>query len=343
MYSAVTTALRSILMEEGRVCLPGIGTLVTQEQPAVLSLIEGKALPPSARISFNANLILDDGRLSRELEESSEATRFLQHTGETLASGHAVILEGIGKLYQHHDGEIRFTPGAENFSKVSFGLPTLAVQPILRKEKPPRKPSGPSRRAARRSARASRTPGLLSLNASQKRKLWYAVGLTALLVGIFLVFRIIGSVSALGGGDAGAASATQIPRERLNVPPRDAPAPPATVGAASVQPGPPPRLNAPPLAPPGDRVGTPAAVTPDIAVIAIGLFSRQRNVDKTTRRLEEAGYVPYTDREGRNTRVGVTVTYTAPAALQRALADIRDRYTEDAFVMRINGEEQPPR
>ncbi len=338
MYSAVTTALRSILMEEGRVCLPGIGTLVGQEQPAVLSLIEGKALPPSTRISFNANLVLDDGRLTRELEDSAEATRFLQQTRETLAGGHAVILEGIGKLYQHHDGEVRFSAGAENFSKASFGLPVLTVQPILRKEKPMVTPPGPASRAVRRSSRRAPVAPLPTLTPSQSRKLWYSAGLVALVFGIFLIFRIIGSVTVLAGADAGATSTTPIPRERLNVPPREASTPAATVEARTIQPGPPPRLNEPPAT---ETPGV-APSTPDVAVIAIGLFSRQRNVDKTTRRLREAGYEPYTDKEGRNTRVGVSVTYTNPAQLRQAVADIRGRYTQDAFVMRINGEEQSP-
>lgn len=340
MHTAVTTALRSILMEEGRVCLPGIGTLVAAQQPAVLSLIEAKALPPSARISFNANLVLDDGRLSRELDQGAEVLRFLNHTRETLAAGHPIILEGIGKLYKHHDGEIRFSPGGENFSKDSFGLPAISVQPILRKEKPPA--SAPAtKRKKNRSARPARALKVPVLTQPQGRILWYAAGLTALVVGIFLIFRIAGSFGVLFGGDAGARSTPEIPRERLNVAPRETPAlaPPTTVDANTVQPAPPPRLNEAPVS---AAPANPAAPE-NVAVIAIGLFSRQRNVDKQTGRLQEAGYVPYTDKEGRNTRVGVTVTYRETAELARVLAAIRERYTEDAFVMRVNGEEQAPR
>ena len=344
MPTAVTTALRSILMEDGRVCLPGIGTLVAVEQPAVLSLIEGKAMPPSARISFNANLVLDDGRLSRELHHhEEEAARFLQQTRDTLAAGHPVVLDGIGKLYKHHDGEIRFTAGAGNFSKESFGLPAISVQPILRKEKLPAStaPAKASKTRPGRSARPRSGPRLSDL---QRRRLWYAAGLAGILVAIFLLFRIAGSIGTLFGGDAGARDKAEIPRERLNVSPREtpAPAPPTVVDAETVQPGPAPRLNESPATENPSTPG-PGADTENVAIIAIGLFSRQRNVDKQTGRLTEAGYEPYTDREGRNTRVGVTIRYKEIAELRTALTAIRERYTEDAFVMRVNGEEQAPR
>ena len=55
-----------------------------------------------------------------------------------------------------------------------------------------------------------------------------------------------------------------------------------------------------------------------------------------------AGYVPYTEREGRNTRVGVQLRYATDAELRRALFDLRERYTPDAFIAQINGARQRP-
>ncbi len=74
----IEAALRTLLMEEGRVCLPGIGTLVVEAQPALVSLMEGRASPPSKYVSFNANLITDDGRLRQECGDPAAVTSYLQ-------------------------------------------------------------------------------------------------------------------------------------------------------------------------------------------------------------------------------------------------------------------------
>ncbi|MBB4077935.1 hypothetical protein GGR28_000536 [Lewinella aquimaris] len=338
MNGDVLTALRSILIEEGRVCLPGIGTLLVVGQPALVSLIEGKAKPPSARVDFNANLVVDDGRLEREVPHLPDLKAFLESTRHKLEAGGTVVLEGIGRLYRLSDGEIRFSPMAENFSKDSFGLPAVALKPILRKEK---RPANERKRRTPRLPRRSKTAGT-ELSDRTRRIIWYTTGLVGLVLAIFLLFRIAGLFGTLVGGSDAQVS-RDIPAERLNVSPGPTiPAvPPPTVDANQIRPQAPPKHNESPtkIAP---ATPPPAAPVMNEAIIAIGLYGRQRNVDKQTGRLREAGYTPYTDKEGRNTRVGVRITYREDAELNRALADIRSRYTEDAFVMRVNGEERRP-
>ncbi|NJB85383.1 cell division septation protein DedD [Lewinella marina] len=338
MHAPVTTALRSILMEEGRVCLPGIGTLLVVQQPALVSLIEGRASAPAARVSFNANLVVDDGRLARQVSNPDEVEQFLRQTRQSLDAGRTVLLEGVGKLFRHPDGEIRFTPGGDNFSKESFGLPTLEVRPIVRKEKTPEEPP-------RRRPKPVRQLQGSEFGRRYGSAAWYAAVLVGILTVIFLLFRLAGTISE----EFGKQDPASVPRERLNVaPPTPRPAAP-TIDANEVQPAPPPRINeSPGTDPEMDEVTAPAppaaaAPTQNVAIIAIGLFGRQRNVDKQTRRLSEAGYTPYTDQEGRNTRVGVRVTYDEVEELNRVLREIRARYTEDAFVMRVNGEDRRPR
>ncbi len=318
-------------MEEGRVCLPGLGTLLVVEQPALVSLIEGKASAPAARVGFNANLVVDDGRLLREVDRDALES-FLQQTNQSLDAGRTVSLEGIGKLYRQPDGELRFSGSGENFRMESFGLPAIPVRPIVRKEKP--NPDAPK-------------PDPVPVRKMKESKLgrryggyaWYAAAGLGVLAVIFLLFRLAGTLSSELSTEA--RDRAEVPRERLNVSPsrperRREPA----VDAGEVSPAPPPRLNTAPLT---ETAPAAAATTENnVAVIAIGLFGRQRNVDKQTRRLEEAGYTPYTDREGRNTRVGVQVEYTDEAELRRVLREVQARYTEDAYVMRVNGEERRP-
>ncbi|THH41447.1 hypothetical protein [Neolewinella litorea] len=340
MHSPVTTALRSILMEEGRVCLPGIGTLLVVQQPALVSLIEGRASAPAARVSFNANLVIDDGRLARHLADPDQLTQFLQQTRQSLDAGRTVVLEGVGKLFRHPDGEVRFTPGGDNFSKESFGLPTLDVRPIVRQDKPVEEPPQRRSRPVRQLQRSE-------FGRRYGSAAWYAAVLAGILTVIFLLFRLAGTVSE----EFGTRNSRPDTRNRLNVPPQPDRAPAPVIDANQIQPEAAPRINESPVA--ADKVQveeetpsappTPAVAPRNVAIIAIGLFGRQRNVDKTTRRLSEAGYTPYTDQEGRNTRVGVRVEYREAAELDRILREVQARYTEDAFVMRVNGEERRPR
>lgn len=328
-------------MEEGRVCLPGIGTLLVVQQPALVSLIEGRATAPAARVSFNANLVVDDGRLVRQIGEPELVQQFLQQTRQSLDAGRTVLLEGVGRLFRHPDGEVRFTPGGDNFSKESFGLPNLDIRPIVRQEKPVEEPT------PRRRPKPVRQIQDSEFGRRYGNVAWYAAALAGILTVLFLLFRLAGTVSDVFGSN----TTTAVPRDRLNVPPRPRTAP-ATIDANEVQPEPPPRMNEAPEAveETNTRDESSAPVPPaeeaaptNVAIIAIGLFGRQRNVDKQTRRLSEAGYTPYTDQEGRNTRVGVRVTYQEEAELNRVLREIRARYTEDAFVMRVNGEDRRPR
>ena len=332
MHAPLATALKRVLMEEGRACLPGIGTLIVTEQPALVSLMEGKAVPPSARVSFNSNLVVDDGRLSRELAPYGSVD-LLEPLRKGLSEGQTVTLEGIGKFYRPSGGEIRFAPVGDNFSKRSFGLPAVSVKQIVRKEKQPNatspRPIGLDRQ--RPDFVAIRTDGDHSEAEEKKQRTsrYVAAGL-----GIGLLLLILFFIFGLDDHDE-PAIATAPSRERVNVPP------PPTFEADRVRPGPAPRLNEQPVAPPPENLA-PAPAPLNTAVIGIGVFGQQRNVDKQTRRLIEAGYQPYTDRQGEYTRVGLRVTYDDPAELRRVLSEVRQRYTEDAFVMRVNGREQRP-
>ncbi len=293
----------------------------------MVSLMEGKAAAPCARVAFNGNLVVDDGRLRREVGQD-EAEAFVRHAGESLDAGRTVLLEGIGKLYKHQDGEVRFSAGPDNFSKETFGLPEINLKPIVRKEKPLQEPAP----VASPTSQAPVLAGPISWQNKYGGALWYAAGLAGLLLILYLLFKLGGAI----GQEFASGEEENLPRERVNEPAK-AEREVTTFDANDIRPDAPPSLNDPTES---------ASVAPqrewNTAIIAIGLFARQRNVDKQVRRLTEAGYTPYTDSEGRNTRLGIEVRYQDEGKLLQILRDVRARYTEDAFVMRVNGEERRP-
>ncbi len=361
MTTQITTALTAILMEEGQVCLPGIGTLRRASQGALVSPIEGRALPPSDRVSFNANLVLDDGRLLRYLvaEEGmereaavAEIDRFGTAAREALDSGRSVVLEGIGRLFKHHDGRISFSGSGENFSKPNFGLPSVDIKPIVRSEKrkidvlsdpmlPGTAGSAPAVDPVIGKVPRKKGAGLL-YNDQLREYLWYAAGIIGIFVAIFGIYQIgqlIGGT--VSGREAATAPRREVPRDRLNVPPPPPRADAPAVDAATVQPEPAPRLNEAPTTTTPTTVPSPdATVTQGEALIAIGLFGKSTYVEKNSRRLEDAGYEAYTRPEGPLTRLAARVRFNSPAELNGILRALQDRFTPDAYVMVLNGEEQ---
>ncbi|MEM6770713.1 MAG: hypothetical protein AAF597_09035, partial [Bacteroidota bacterium] len=266
MSSLITDTIREILMEEQQVCLPGVGTLRLTPQPAVVSPIEGKASPPSNRASFNSNLVLDDGRILRSLTEipvltSAEAKalldEFLKNITDNLDAGRSVTLDGIGRLFKHFDGEVRFTAGGENFSKDSFGLPDVDLKPIARTEKTSAKPADPllaSTTALDPLANPGTRVGSASSSAGNKPKskweeiiyhpdlkqiLWYLVAALASIAILALGYLAIQTIIR-NYADEPAARVADEPII-IEEPPARRPLPP--VDADRVTPDDPPRLN----------------------------------------------------------------------------------------------------
>ncbi|MDX1667540.1 MAG: SPOR domain-containing protein, partial [Saprospiraceae bacterium] len=70
------------------------------------------------------------------------------------------------------------------------------------------------------------------------------------------------------------------------------------------------------------------------AIIAIGLFSRQENVNELFQRIYEEGYEPYKDSVNNLIRVGVQLPYQEEEEINRALQRIRREFDSQAFVLK---------
>jgi cell division septation protein DedD len=275
--TTIDDVLHHLLMEEAQICLPGLGTLRRTAQPALVSPLEGKALPPSGLVNFNVNLVLDDGRLLRALEaqqpdDKAEAKRmlddFLRNMQENLDAGRSFTIDRIGRFFKHFDGQIRFTPTGDNFSKESFGLPAIDLRPIVRTEKQRRAsvdplladpasfaPATAPESAVKQRRQWFRRPESDPTAAADKESLLYNEQLRSILWYVFwgmaalLLLVLIYNVSQYFLGlnvDASSPLARterprlEVPNDRINVAP-----PPRPVDAEEVAPGDPPRLNDP--------------------------------------------------------------------------------------------------
>lgn len=375
MSANINDIIRHLLMEEDQVCLPGVGTLRLQPQPALLSSIEHKAMPPSELVSFNANLVLDDGRIIREIEDTGLYSRqdavllldeYLRNLKENLDAGRSVTLDEIGRLFKHHDGQIRFTPAGGNFSKESFGLPAVELRPVVRTEKERREATDPMLANPMTSgAAAARTPKNaweeVLYHPQLRTILWYVAGTLAIILVLAALYRLaqFGGSKLVDNPDAPIQTETEdtrssVPEDRINV----SPGPKVVVPSNEVVPDQPPRLSDPPInqepkqpstTPPANttRPTTPNNSSPpatnstnqNVALIATGLFGSQRNVTKNIDRIESAGFTSFSRPEGRLTRIGARIEYQTEEELRETLDRIR-RIFADSYVMEVNGEAQ---
>ncbi|MFT5998505.1 MAG: nucleoid DNA-binding protein [Neolewinella sp.] len=373
MSTTIIDTIRHLLMEENQVCLPGLGTLRLQPQPALISPMESKALPPSELVTFNANLVLDDGRIVAALERSgqyshAEASKsmeeFIRNMRENLDAGRSFTLDGIGRFFKHHNKQLKFTPAGDNFSKESFGLPGIELRPIVRTEKQRRSavdpilanPSTPGEQGSISTGRVRKRDAVL-YHPELLKALWYVAAFLFILLVFAGIYQLVqfsfDKAPETTVMEAPRLPSKDIPANRFNVSPV-----PSTVDAKTVRPQEPPRLGddrinkkptsltpptSAPLAPvtptaPATTPSTPAQTNgKNIALIATGLFGSQRNVNKNTDRIEAAGFVSFSEPDGRYTRIGVRLEYRTEEELQDAVERVQ-RLFSDAFILKVNGE-----
>ena len=373
MSDIVTSALREILVHEGQVALPGLGTLLRHNRPAQLISSDGKISPPSARIEFNNSLVIDDGRLLKAITNQAvpvnvakaEIDEFTKEARQALAGGNDVTLPNLGVLKRQQDGTINFTSRAEVISRMHSGLPAVAFTPIPRAERAETLESAAasqrevvteSNTTGRRTI--SRPPRAGSESTKIGREVQYAVAVLLILLVCWAAYSLFQSIGDTIVDDPRTPVATDVSRRS------DAPsagdnvaASPTgtTVDANTISPDDPPRLsddevnsvddssvganentnrtNSPEL-----MANTPvASIGENVAVIAVGMYVDAAYAEEKIIEVRQAGYLPWVRNDDNGTRLGIELSYDQRVDRTRALADIRDLFGEQCFVMTVNG------
>jgi hypothetical protein len=134
------TYIKELLFTHDCVVVPEFGAFLSQSQSARK---EGHTIyPPAKTLSFNAQLVSNDGLLAKYASEAEgvpyEAAlkQLLDVTHQwkkQIVIGIPVSLDGIGKLTANKEGNLVFTPfEKENLLLASFGMAPVLGKPILR-------------------------------------------------------------------------------------------------------------------------------------------------------------------------------------------------------------------
>jgi cell division septation protein DedD len=331
-----------LLYEHDTVVIPGLGGLETTYQEANIDHIQGKLDPPSKSIAFNPNLVVDDGLLVDRVQkkyalpvhEAQEAVQaFVTAIKTKLDQRDIVEIDDLGRLYVDYEGTIKLLPDTVNFNTAVFGLPSISAQPILRS-----RPAAATAATAAPAATAT-TASDVSENISNwfQRLLPVFIILTVLIIGFgaYLIFF---------NDDATETEATaDVPTSRVNIKPSTTDSATAEEPAIAKEDDPALESEEEPNEQPSsvtedssatDTEG--ATVRPDqaYAIIAVGLFGNKNNVKKMIRKIYKEGYEPYTQEEGKNTRVAVVITFEDESDFQRQFREIKNTFDKNSKILK---------
>lgn len=320
MQIDVGARIADLLYENQSVTIPGVGAFVAAYKPAGIDQIEGKILPPAKQISFNKNLLIDDGLLVKQLREKyrltyGEAMRavddFAKQVKDKIERREIVSFPQVGRLYKDYEQNYQFLPDETNFNTDSYGLPTLEYFPIAR--------------TPQEKVQAVAEVKKLATVPRARKKNWLQRNL--LLVSAVAALLITTSVYVLIQNpktNTQEGALPDVPAARVNIPPSE------QEGAAAEEIN--TRDNEDIESDNADTESATLKPGTKSARIAIGIFSKKENVDRLIKKIYEAGYEPFTEKVGSSTRVGIQMKYDRSEELSRALQNIRKEFNTKATV-----------
>ena len=139
---AIATYINDLLYRYECVILPGFGAFITQRQSARIYTSTNEFYPPQKTVSFNRQLVKNDGLLANHIVEVEHISYdkaieklnfFVQDLQNVLQKNKMVNFENIGSFILTEDDRLQFEPAAQtNYLKEAFGLSSFASEKILR-------------------------------------------------------------------------------------------------------------------------------------------------------------------------------------------------------------------
>lgn len=139
--------IAELLLNHDCVIIPGFGGLMAQSAGASYIPEQKTLFPPSRKLLFNNQLVINDGLLvnciSRKekisfAEASMQLMKWTDEIKSSVSTGNRYMVEGIGSFYLNHEKKLQFTPeNQSNFLLSSYGLkPVVVTTSAKRKPKP---------------------------------------------------------------------------------------------------------------------------------------------------------------------------------------------------------------
>lgn len=315
----ISACIAELLYEQNSVGLPGLGAITCSYKPAAIYHVQGKISSPAKELTFDKNLVLDDGllaqtaarRFNTSLSDATAAVSdFTAQIQAALDRREMFTIPGVGRLYKDFEQNLQFLSDEVNYNPDTHGLPILQHYPTLRRR--PETPASDPAVAPVGDPISATLAGWL-----QRNLLWLTLATVVVLSGTIYGLKFAPKPNKE------IADTQDIPADFLNVKP----------GQTE-----PPAENTPPPADEYDKpiVNDTEAPTlpPDqkVCSIRIGRFGNADNVKRLVRQAQELGMNPYTKKVGSLTEVGITFPYTEEREIKEMLAAARKSLAKDAVV-----------
>jgi len=138
----ISSYIQDLLYRYECVVLPGFGAFLSQKQSAYIDDQSNEFYPPNKVISFNRQLIKNDGLLANYIAEvesvkygtaNNMIQEFVYDLENSLQNEAKAELANIGRLYLDREDRLQFEPFTEiNFLTQSFGLDSYKTIPVQR-------------------------------------------------------------------------------------------------------------------------------------------------------------------------------------------------------------------
>lgn len=333
MQIDIGASIAALLYEHKSVSIPGLGSFLSNYKPATIDQVEGKIHPPAKEVTFNKNLLLDDGLLVQHIRRKYNVTyptamnaieEFVKQANETIARRDIFTIKGVGRLYKDFEENFQFLPDDDvNFNTESYGLPTVQFYPVAHAQR--------TTGAATQQPKAKTAAPAAS---TEKRRgsfgVWLrrnVVGVSSVLVvaiAVVVYFQFFHNAAPVDGTE------TAMDDTRYNV------SPSRMTSDTGVEESLPSAEKESAVPDDDDSETDGATLRPEqqYVTIAVGMFGDPDNVERLVKRIYEAGYEPYTEPNGKLTRVGIQMTYDTEQDIQNALKDIRVKFNKDAQILK---------
>ena len=313
----VAACMAELLVEQGQVEVPGLGSFTSTGQPARIDPFLQLVLPPRLGLTFHPGASAGHTalcpymakRYALPLQHAEELVReYVQTLQARLGDKEVVLLPKIGSLRRNVEGHLQFEQEPTNLNLNVFGLPEVSA---VRNSSPVWTPTNtPLQEEEKGSGAPIRDP---SAPPRSRPALSFVVAFGALVVGAgaYLLFR---------PHFKGLFPAAQRQENQARIVEAD-----ALTDAITYEPGDSALAARQKLLLPNER--------PDTCVIAIGLFRDPRNVARLLKKIEDAGLEPYSITHAGQTRVGVRFPYTDAKEITGHLALVQSKLEPGAFVL----------
>ncbi len=343
--------IAELLYRHNRLNIPGLGSFELSHAPAMVDQVQGQVSAPAKAVRFNENLVLDDGVLVDYLQRQNDWTLMtsqdwlrarVERIKKSLSQKEIVELPGVGRFFRNFEHQLQFVAESENFNIDTFGLQAVKGQLIQRSREekiPAAKPK--TNFAPTPTPKPSPSAGAKVNKMAGGIAKWFQGNLIWLLGLSFAVIAIAIYLLFFRPGPEVPDPIADVPQERLNASPSKST--PLTQEDRPVEDNTTDTKDIPAAAPPEEKTTDRDTEAPTVAqdehtaVIAVGLFGDPDNVQKLMQRLSEDGFAPISRKEGKNSRIGVSVRFTTEAELQKLLREIRREYAKNAFLLSRDG------